>query len=128
MSEQRVADRRAAIVKLLSEGYNSQKIAQTLGVHRNTVSSDLASMNLGRWTVISDHDLDEVVAKEYNEAHLALGSHALEARLISQGLRIQRKRLRGSRVGLGVIGIPPKRIKRLPWYEARGPDGKKDST
>jgi hypothetical protein len=72
---------------------------------------------------MEDYDLDEHVAGEILDSHLALGFHALEARLSSSGFRLQRRRLRASRSRLGVTGQVPKSAKRLKWYEARGPDG-----
>lgn len=116
--------RRARVQTLLGEGHTVKQIAAIVNVHRNTVHTDLASLNLTSFSCISDHNLDEVVSTEYLSAHLAIGTTALESRLQSLGHRIQRKRVRESRGRLGVVGVPPKRIKRLAWYEARGPDGK----
>ena len=115
--------RRAQVRELFNDGYNTIETAFKTSAHRNTVSSDLIALGLRRFSNISDDDLDEIVAREFREAHGALGAHALEARLNTEGYRIQRDRLRDSRRRLGLTKEPPKRIKRLAWYEARGPNG-----
>ena len=93
---------------------------------RWTVTRDLETMGLARFSDISDFELDELVAGEYLASHLALGSLALEARLLTLGYHIPRARLRKSRARLGVVHARPMSIKRLKWYEARGVDGKMD--
>jgi len=112
--------------RLLKKGYNSLTIAAKLRVHRHTIRSDLRALGLSRFSKMPDYDLDELVAGEILDSHLALGFHALEARLSSSGFQVQRRRLRAwlraSRSRLGVTGQVPKSAKRLKWYEAGGPD------
>jgi len=62
MAEDGIHQRRIRVQTLLSKGYNTNAIASAVGAHRNTVRSDLRSMNTGRFTVINDHDLDEILA------------------------------------------------------------------
>jgi hypothetical protein len=123
MKELAISNRRARVLALHASGYNEKSIAEQCGVHRHTVQSDLSALNVQLFSVISDEDLDELVAGEFLSSHLALGNHALESRLLSHGFRIQRIRLRESRRRLGVVRELPRTIKRLKWYEARGPDG-----
>ena len=114
--------RRVHVRRLLKKGYNSLTIAAKLRVHRHTIRSDLRALGLSRFSKMPDYDLDELVAGEILDSHLALGFHALEARLSSSGFQVQRRRLRASRSRLGVTGQVPKSAKRLKWYEAGGPD------
>ena len=62
MAEDGIHQRRIRVQTLQSKGYNINAIASAVGAHRNTVRSDLRSMNTGRFTVINDHDLDEILA------------------------------------------------------------------
>ena len=105
------------------EGCNIAEIAKELGVHRHTIEADLLVLGIDRFSLISDYDLDELVAEELLDGHLAIGAHALEAKLKDKGYSIQRDRLRLSKIRLGVTNEQPKSIKRLPWFEAGGPDG-----
>mmetsp|Transcript_82335 Transcript_82335/g.160644 ORF Transcript_82335/g.160644 Transcript_82335/m.160644 type:complete len:401 (-) Transcript_82335:117-1319(-) len=111
------------VVRYFYKGYSCQAIAKKLAVHRHTIESDLRALNIPPFSDMNDDELDELVAGEYVEAHLALGNHAIESRIMSLGHRVQRHRLRKCRVRLGLIRRKPKSIKRLKWYEARGPDG-----
>jgi AraC-like DNA-binding protein len=105
--------RRALVAHLFRDEYNIKRVAEQLGVHRNTVSADLSTLGLDRFSLISDYDLDELVAGVLIAAHLALGPIALESWLQALGYFIQRDRLRLCRARLGVMGQAPKRIKRL---------------
>ena len=119
-----IAKRRFVLAGLFRDGRNMKGIAEALGVHRNTVHADFTALGLTRFSDISDFELDELVARQYLETHLALGTAALEARLMSLGYQIQRARLRRCKARLGIIHRKPLRIKRLKWYETPGPDGK----
>jgi hypothetical protein len=114
--------RRVHVRRLLKKGYNSMTIAAKLGVHRHTIRKDLHFLGISRFSKMGDYDLNELVAGELLDSHLALGFHALEARLSSLEFHVQRRRLRASRSRLGVTNKAPKSAKRLKWYEARGPD------
>jgi len=120
-------ERRARIPKLMYvEGFNAKEMAKQLGVHRHTVDADLRALRLKLYSSISDKDLDNVIAKELRESYHNLGDHGVESRLLTREhapLRIQRWRIRASRVRLGVRGQRPQSMKRLRWYEGRGPDG-----
>jgi hypothetical protein len=112
------------VSSLLGDGRNMRGIAEAVVVHRHTVRADFTALGLTRFSDISDFDLDEKVAGQYLESHHALGTAALEARLMSLGYNIQRARLRLCKARLGIIHHKPLRFKRLKWYETRGPDGK----
>ena len=122
----KVQGRRASIRRLFEAGFNVFQISKKVAASRWTVTRDLETMDLARFSDVSDYDLDELVAGDYLASHLALGSLALEARLLTLGYHIPRTRLRKSRARLGVVHARPMRIKRLKWYEARGVDGKVD--
>ena len=84
-----VQRRHARIGRLFEEErLNITQIASRLGVTRMTITRDFDDMGLNRFSVISDHDLDELVAAEYLASHAALGSLALEARLKTRGRNV----------------------------------------
>jgi hypothetical protein len=123
-----IAQRRVLVAFLFNDGRNMKGVASKLGVHRNTVHADFVALGLDRFSIISDWELDELVAGEFLEAHLALGASALESRLQTLGFNIQRMRLRLCKARLGLVHARPLRIKRLKWYETHGPDGNKHTT
>ena len=122
-----ILKRRARIPKLMyEEGFNAKEMAKKLGVHRHTVEADVRALNMKLYSKIRYTDLDNVIARELRESYHNLGNQGIESRLLArepEPLRIQRWRIRASRVRLVVMGQRPKSIKRLQWYEARGPDG-----
>ena len=122
-----ILKRRARIPKLMyEEGFNAKEMAKKLGVHRHTVEADVRALNMKLYSKIRYTDLDNVIARELRESYHNLGNQGIESRLLArepEHLRIQRWCIRASRVRLVVMGQRPKSIKRLQWYEARGPDG-----
>jgi hypothetical protein len=102
-----VRGRRASIRRLFEAGFNVVQISKKVAASRWTVTTDLETIGLARFSDISDFELDELVAGEYLASHLALGSLALEARLLlTLGYHIPRPRLRKSRARLGVVHLP----------------------
>ncbi len=82
---------------LRSAGFTWQEVAKAIGVSRTTLWRRLSELNINTsaYTDISDHDLDEVMTTtqhNYPNAGLVI----LQGLLVSEGVHVQRQRLRDS--------------------------------
>ncbi len=94
--------RKVVNVDLLKEAMDPTRqisqalLAKKLGIHRNTLREKLKENSINTsFSDISDDDLDQIV-KGYRDSHPNSGIRYLRGRLRSQGLCIQRWRLRES--------------------------------
>ena len=84
------------------------------------VKGDFDALGLMRWSDISDAHLDEKIAGYLRTGHDALGRRLLDARLVVDGLRVQRERVEQALARLGRLRGPPRRRTRRAWYEGVG--------
>ena len=94
--------RKVVNVDLLKEAMNPTRqisqalLAKKLGIHRNTLREKLKESSIDTsFSDISDDDLDQIVMG-YRDSHPGTGMGYLRGHLRSQGLRVQRRRLRKS--------------------------------
>lgn len=92
-----------------------------MGMTGRAVRHHLAKMMLTSWSEISSRELLVVVAEAFTRGHGAMGRRGIEARLLEQGLRVQRRRIVGAMALLGKVCTAPRKIKRRRYYEGMGP-------
>jgi hypothetical protein len=116
-----MAERDAAIAKWHSYGLTAVRIGGIIGMSGRAVRHHLAKMNLTSWSKISSRELLRVVAEAFTRGHGALGRRGIEARLLEQGLRVQRRRIVDAMRRLGKVRTAPRKVRRRRFYEGMGP-------
>lgn len=95
------------LIFLLEQGFQVHDISNILGVSARTVERRMSKFGLsvsGMYSTIDDDHLDELVQIAANQ-HPGIGIRMLKGYLQSQGLRIQRERIRLSLLRTDPIGL-----------------------
>ncbi len=118
-----VIERRRQVKVLFDLGSSVTEIARDLSVTRKVVATDFKSMGLSSFSTDSEANIRRTIRSILYDSHRSGGRQYLEAQLQQRGIRVQRRRIRTALVQLNRLRLPPRRIRRLPWYEAFGSDG-----
>jgi transposase InsO family protein len=89
---------------LVENGFRINDIALMFGCSRRTIERRMRDSQLTRYTNISDDDLDNLVT-EVVQLYPQCGEKTISGRLICQGVRVQRQRIRSSLHRVDPIGV-----------------------